>query len=151
MHPPRFGCTHQFPNICYTVWEPAYETQLVRRMKNKGEAIPVVQDETLSYQRSGQDEHLLVGTPAWNAWLSTARSFAFRGALGTFTARKEPASNRRGGEYWRAYRRRNGKLHRVYLGKSEELTLDRLNSAAVTLASHQAAVEEEREQGRPVP
>jgi len=96
----------------------------------------------------GQDHRLPVGTPAW---LSTARSVAFRSALGSFTARREPASNKRGGEYWRAYRKHEGRLHRVYLGKSEELTLERLNSAAVTLASHQAAVEDEREQGRPVP
>jgi hypothetical protein len=72
------------------------------RMKNKVETIPVVQDETLSYQRCGRDEQLLVGTPAWYAWLNTSRTFSFRGASGTFTARKEQASNKRGGEYWRA-------------------------------------------------
>jgi predicted ATPase/DNA-binding CsgD family transcriptional regulator len=120
------------------------------RMKDENEAMPVVQGETLTYWQDGQDHRLPVGTPAWYAWLSTARTFAFRSALGTFTARKEPASNKRGGGYWRAYRKRNGKLHRVYLGKSEELTRDRLNTAAVTLASQQAANEDEREPGRPV-
>ncbi|MBV9690204.1 MAG: hypothetical protein JO202_10910, partial [Ktedonobacteraceae bacterium] len=120
-------------------------------MKDENEAMPVVQGETLTYQRDGQDERLPVGTPIWYAWLSTARTFAFRSALGTFTARKEQASNKRGGGYWRAYRKRNGKLHRVYLGKSEELTLDRLNSAAVTLAREPSADEDEREPGRPVP
>src|SRR5215467_3703879 len=119
-------------------------------MKDENEAMPVVQSETLTYQRGGQDERLPVGTPAWYAWLSTARAFTFRGALGTFTARREPASNKRGGEYWRAYRKRNGKLYRVYLGKSEELTLDRLNTAAVTLASQQTANEDQPERGRPV-
>src|SRR5215469_14605632 len=143
MHLQRLGGTHWFPNMCYTVWEPVCETQRVMRMKNQAEAIPVVQDETLSYQRSGQDEHLLVGTPAWYAWLSTARTFAFRGAMGTFTARKEPASNKRGGEYWRAYRRRDGRLHRLYLGKVEELTLDRLRAVAAAL-SEQAAVDEDK-------
>ena len=120
-------------------------------MSNNDNSIPVVQGETLLYLSDEQDNQVQVGTPAWYTWLSTARSFAFRSALGSFTARREPASNKRGGEYWRAYRKHEGRLHRVYLGKSEELTLDRLNSAAVTLASHQAAVEEEREQGRPVP
>jgi len=119
-------------------------------MKDENEAMPVVQDETLTYQRGGQDERLPVGTPAWYAWLSTARAFAFRSALGTFTARKEPASNKRGGEYWRAYRKRNGKLYRVYLGKSQELTCDRLNTAAVTLARKPPAIEDEHEPGRPV-
>ena len=119
-------------------------------MKDENEAMPVVQDETLTHQRGGQDERLPVETPAWYAWLSTARAFAFRSALGTFTARKEPASNKRGGEYWRAYRKRNGKLYRVYLGKSEELTRDRLNTAAVTLAREPPANEDEREPGRPM-
>jgi predicted ATPase/DNA-binding CsgD family transcriptional regulator len=115
-------------------------------MRNHHEqTMSIVQDALLTYRHGGQDEQLQVGTPAWYAWLSTARSFAFRSASGSFTARKEPASNKRGGEYWRAYSRRDGQLHRVYLGKSEELTLDRLNSAAVTLVSQQAAFADERE------
>src|SRR6266516_460648 len=103
-------------------------------MSNHEQAMPVVQEDILIYQHGGQDDRLPVGTPEWYAWLSRARSFAFRSALGTFTARKEQASNKRGGGYWRAYRKRDGKLHRVYLGKSEELTLERLNSVAGTLA-----------------
>jgi LuxR family maltose regulon positive regulatory protein len=73
-----------------------------------------------------------VGSPAWYAWLADATSFLFRSNDGTFTAHKE----RRGPtqEYWKAYRRRAGRLHRVYLGRSEELTLDRLNAAAEELA-----------------
>ena len=105
--------------------------------------MPVVQGETLLYQQDGQDERLSVGTPAWYAWLSTARTFAFRSAFGTFTARKEQASNKRGGWYWRAYRKRAGTLHRAYLGKSEEVTLDRLNAVAVTLAGKNAVDEDE--------
>ena len=119
-------------------------------MKDENKATPIVQGETLTYQQDGREERLPVGTPAWYTWLSTARSFAFRSALGTFTARKEPASNKRGGEYWRAYRKRGGRLHRVYLGKSEELTLNRLNTAAVALVSQQATTEDEREPGRPL-
>jgi predicted ATPase/DNA-binding CsgD family transcriptional regulator len=120
-------------------------------MTDKNEAIPVVQDATLTYRQGGQDNQLKVGTPAWHAWLCTARTFAFRGAFGTFTARKEHASNKRGGWYWRAYRRREGTLHRVYLGKSEEVTLDRLNTTAVILAGQHAINEEdEREPDQPV-
>jgi predicted ATPase/DNA-binding CsgD family transcriptional regulator len=119
-------------------------------MHNHEQTMPIVQDALLIYRHGGQDERLQVGTPAWYDWLNSARTFAFRSALGTFTARKEPASNKRGGEYWRAYRKHEGTLHRVYLGKSEELTLERLNSAAVSLVSQQAATEDEREPGRPV-
>src|SRR5437870_3804514 len=113
-------------------------------MKDKANTIPVVQGDTLLYQRDGQDYQLPVGTPAWYGWLSTARTFAFRSEFGTFTARKEQASNKRGGLYWRAYRRRDGKLHRVYVGKSEELTLEWLNAVAVTLAGQDGVDGNER-------
>jgi hypothetical protein len=103
--------------MCYTVWE-LFFGNLVMCMKDENVATPVVQGENLTYLQGGRDERLPVGTPAWYAWLSTARIFAFRSALGSFTARKEPASNKRGGEYWRAYHKHKGRLHRVYLGKS---------------------------------
>jgi predicted ATPase/DNA-binding CsgD family transcriptional regulator len=110
-------------------------------MSNHEQTMPVVQDDILIYQQGGQDDRLPVGTPEWYAWLSRARSFAFRSALGTFTARKEQASNKRGSGYWRAYRKRDGKLHRVYLGKSEELTLERLNAVAGTLTRQDTVAE----------
>jgi len=119
-------------------------------MKNKANTISVVQGDTLLYQRDGQDYQLPVGTTAWYGWLSTARTFAFRSAFGTFTARKEQASNKRGGWYWRAYRRRDGKLHRVYVGKSEELTPEWLNAVAVILAGQDGVDGNERAlQGQP--
>src|SRR6266699_3809633 len=95
---------------------------------------PLIQGHTLTYHQFGQATHLMVDTPDWYAWLSTASTFTFHGEHGTFTARKERAGSGRGGEYWKAYRRRNGKLYRAYLGKSEELTLEQLKSVAVVLA-----------------
>ncbi len=95
---------------------------------------PLIQGETLTYQRDGQPAQLVVDTSDWHVWLSSASTFAFRSEQGTFTARKEQAGHRRGEPYWRAYRRRQGKLYRAYLGKSEELTLQRLQSIAVVLA-----------------
>jgi LuxR family maltose regulon positive regulatory protein len=74
-------------------------------------------------------------TPAWFAWLEHATTFAFRGPSGHFTARKERQA--RGGGYWKAYRTSHGTLHRVYLGKAQDLTLDRLNHAAQRLACGQ--------------
>ena len=119
--------------------------------------MPVVQDKTLISHKDGQDFRITVGTPAWYAWLRTANTFAFRSEQGLFTARKEQAGNKRGGWYWRAYRRRDGKLHRVYLGTSEELTLDRLRTAARTLAAKDPTVDDEQEHslrsptGEPLP
>src|SRR5438067_1982213 len=95
---------------------------------------PLIEGNTLTYQQCGQPAHLLVDTSEWYAWLPSASTFTFYSGRGTFTARKERAGSRRGGEYWKAYRRRHGKLYRVYLGKSEQLTLERLNAIAVLLA-----------------
>src|SRR4051794_5736375 len=78
-----------------------------------------------------------VDTPAWFAWLEQATTFAFTSPAGRFTARKERQA--RGGGYWKAYRTSHGTLHRVYLGKAQDLTLDRLNHAATTLAAASAS------------
>ncbi len=115
-------------------------------MSNQEQAMPVVQDDTLLYQKDGQDYRLSVGTQAWYAWLSSATTFAFRSELGIFTARKERAGHKRGGWYWRAYRKRGGKLRSVYVGTSEELTLDRLRTVAATLAAQHTSTGEEQEQ-----
>jgi predicted ATPase/DNA-binding CsgD family transcriptional regulator len=96
---------------------------------------PCIQGNILTYQQSGQPAHLLVDTSGWYAWLEAASTFTFQSEHGTFTARKERAGSRRGGAYWKAYRRRHGKLYRAYLGKSEELTLEQLKSVAVVLES----------------
>ena len=78
------------------------------------------------------DTAIAVGSPAWFKWLATAESFAFTGESSTFTARKE--HTQRGKAYWRAYCMRHGVLRRAYLGKSENLTQERLNQAAHDLA-----------------
>jgi len=94
---------------------------------------PIVRFDTLLYQHEGQDQSLNVGTPTWYAWLNTASTFAFTSEHGSFTARKEQPGNKRGGAYWKAYRMLGGKLRRAYLGKSEQLTLERLNAVAAEL------------------
>ncbi|GIJ72980.1 LuxR C-terminal-related transcriptional regulator [Virgisporangium ochraceum] len=82
-----------------------------------------------------------VGSPAWFAWLDdgASRSFAFRSPEGVFTARKE--RRRRGGAYWVAYRTAAGRQHKVYLGRGEDLTHERLVGAATTLSERIARVE----------
>ncbi len=79
------------------------------------------------------DESIAVGTRAWFAWLETATTFRVLLDDGHFTARKERASNGRGGLYWRAYRRQHGRLLRSYLGTSGDLSLERLREAAARL------------------
>ena len=76
---------------------------------------------------------ITVGSDAWFAWLETATAFVFTSPSGRFTARKERRD--RGTWYWKAYRTDHGVLHRVYLGKTPDLTLDRLTRAAATLTN----------------
>jgi LuxR family maltose regulon positive regulatory protein len=80
-----------------------------------------------------------VGTPAWFAWLETATTFAFTSSSGKFTARKE--ARKRGGLYWKAYHNANGTLHRAYLGKTSDLTLDHLTNTAATLVDASVLIE----------
>jgi hypothetical protein len=98
--------------------------------------IPLVAAGVLHVLEPPGGPEIAVDSPAWAAWLRdpATRSFSFRGSSGAFTARKERRSG--GGEYWSAYRKRGGKLRKVYLGKAEKLTLARLENAATVLAGH---------------
>ncbi len=99
-------------------------------------AIPRVIDKHLLLPESANASFppIQVGSEAWYAWLSqpAPRSFAFSSPQGSLTARRE---ERHGTWYWYAYRSQSGRLHKAYLGKSEELTLPRLHEAAKVLSA----------------
>src|SRR5689334_23739893 len=76
-------------------------------------------------------ESIVVGSPAWFAWLERSKGFSFRGPTGTFTARRE--LRERGDGYWRAYRTVDGRQRRAYLGRSADLTPERLRAVAAHL------------------
>src|SRR2546425_5543682 len=103
--------------------------------------LPTVQGDILVFREGNQEGVLTIGTAAWFAWLETASTFSFVSDVGTFTARKERASNQRGGWYWKAYHKQHGKLSSRYLGKSETLTLERLHAVAQALASTSVTAE----------
>ncbi|MBD2416037.1 hypothetical protein FACHB389_35160 [Nostoc calcicola FACHB-389] len=67
-------------------------------------------------------------SPQWLEWLETHKSFRYcpMGDDSPFTARKE-------GEYWYGYRKRQGKLHKRYIGKAGELTAAKLEEIASLL------------------
>ncbi len=95
-------------------------------------SIPKVREGSLQ-QHIVEDistDTISIGTAEWYTWLEQHCSFTFETPRTTFTARKEL---RPGGWYWYAYRRRQGKLHSAYLGKSAELTHQRLNIVAEAL------------------
>ena len=81
---------------------------------------------------------LSVGSSLWFAWLSDHSAFKYESDVGHFSAKCE---TRAGGAYWYAYRRRNGKLSKAYLGKSEELTPESLQQVNARLAGLKPVVE----------
>ena len=96
--------------------------------------LPVVSDHLLYVPDSEANDRtpIVVGSERWYSWLAEEqnRSFSFRNALGTFTVRCE---RKRHGWYWYIYRKSGGKLRKAYLGKAEEITLERLGLVAATL------------------
>ena len=101
-------------------------------------ATPHINDGILTY-RDGMHEHTIaVGSPVWWQWLAAegTTTFRFEHRLCNFTARRE---RKRDGSYWYAYRTRGGALQKAYLGKSTDLTLDRLQEVAAGFARRSAA------------
>ncbi|HLI09421.1 MAG TPA: LuxR C-terminal-related transcriptional regulator [Ktedonobacteraceae bacterium] len=99
-----------------------------------GSRLPLVSGDRLllSERADEQQAAIIVGSDAWYLWLTSeeARSFTFKCSFGTFTARRE---RKRNGWYWYMYRKQQGRLHKAYLGRSQEISLTRLTSRAETL------------------
>lgn len=87
---------------------------------------PVVKDNFLF----AGEERIPVDSQSWYEWLLTTKKFSFKSQSGHFVAQCEKRRNK---DYWYAYRRA-GKLIKVYLGKTEELTLDRLEQASISIS-----------------
>jgi hypothetical protein len=69
----------------------------------------------------------------WLEWLGRTQSFRYVPSLNApFTVRKEK-SRRGDGDYWYGYRKVGGKLHKRYIGKAEDLTVNRLEEVAAQL------------------
>lgn len=75
----------------------------------------------------------------WLDWLEKAPSFAFIGQGGRFTARRE--KKQRGTTYWVAYQRAGATLHKKYLGKTSELSTEKLEETARSITGRQKTLE----------
>jgi hypothetical protein len=75
----------------------------------------------------------------WFDWLERASSFAFIGKEGRFTARRE--TKQRGTTYWIAYQRAGTTLHKKYLGKTSELSAEKLEETAESITGGQQVPE----------
>src|SRR5947209_7605847 len=80
-----------------------------------------------------QSVGLAPGGGAWRAWLEATdqRTFRFTSRAGSFSGRREVKADR---AYWYAYRKSGGRLRKAYLGRTEDLTLERLETAAAQLS-----------------
>jgi LuxR family maltose regulon positive regulatory protein len=102
---------------------------------------PLIQHQQL-YLPGQQTPLCPVGSPDWFAWLQTATTFRFASSqrrliirgygplLHPISLRKE---QRRHGTFWYAYRRVHRQLYKRYVGRSDQLTLDRLDQVASLL------------------
>jgi LuxR family transcriptional regulator, maltose regulon positive regulatory protein len=91
---------------------------------------------------------IAIGSSEWFAWLSQHTRFSYQGKNGHFTARRETRRNK---TFWYAYRRRTGKLYKQYLGKSDELTIERLEQVSLALAGKQLFAEYDSQPAREAP
>src|SRR6266699_4338564 len=84
------------------------------------------------YELRPADPHLSSVVPGeeepWLAWLATHASFAFQGQAGHLNMLKE--SRPRGSGYWYAYQTKEGRTRKRYLGRTETLSLARLEETA---------------------
>lgn len=87
--------------------------------------IPVVYKGLLEDKKFWVDP----GNPSWLKWLDSNKSFRYEPAATDkgFTVRKEKPG------YWIGYRKISGKLHKKYIGKSEDITVEVLEQAAKEL------------------
>src|ERR1051326_3464372 len=99
--------------------------------------------ERSCYELHPADPHLPSVVPgeeeAWLAWLATHASFSFQGQVGRLNVLKE--SRPRGSGYWYAYQTREGRTHKRYLGRAENLSLARLEETTRTLVHDSGAAQ----------
>lgn len=105
-------------------------------MSSRDTKLAVIYEDGEALQLTDGDV-VMLDSPAFERWLSQPENRSFRFIAGdagsqSFTARKE-APKKGTGEYWHAYRKVSGKLHKRYIGKSGDINLERLKEVAIAL------------------
>ncbi len=107
--------------------------------------IPRVSEQWL-YDPHSPTGEIRLDSAAWFEWLEATTSVSFSYPLfdpacgyivGFMTVRKE--RKQRGYQYWSAYRRRNRRLQKRYVGRSRQVTLARLEAIAKRFGQEGAA------------
>lgn len=78
-----------------------------------------------------ENDNIDVGSSHWFKWLESVDRFSYKAADFSFVAQKE---KRRNGAYWYAYRR-SGRLIKTYIGKTCDLTREKLENAGRKLTN----------------
>ena len=100
-------------------------------------ATPSIEHGTLISLVGTQWHTLSLESQEWQEWLDNrCERFRFDDQPFSSTARLEQREQK---YYWYAYCTYHKKVHKAYFGKSEELTLARLQAAAAQLSSIDAA------------
>lgn len=78
---------------------------------------------------------LQVGGMGWKHWLKTASKFYVKtpAASQGFFCRKDTRAS--GSAYWSAFQRRAGQVARVYIGKDEEVTMEKIKEVSDRMAT----------------
>lgn len=107
-------------------------------MSSRRTNLPTILDDS-DHLETPEGKMIKLGSAKFKEWLDNPvhRSFRFiAGVAGnqSFTARKESSKGGEG-DYWYGYRRVEGKLHKRYISKPEDVTLGRLKEVALALES----------------
>lgn len=110
---------------------------------------PVVTPDGL-HGSAGQGQ-IALDSPAWFAWLDGSDAFVYKSTAGAFSVRRERRGA--GAGFWRAAKKHAGRLRRIYLGQTQNLTAERLTRTAQLLftAPPQLDTDEDPAGRRPAP
>jgi hypothetical protein len=93
-------------------------------MSNQMQPPYITENSTYLTTENGQ---ISLESPDFTQWLEANGSFRFEAGENSYRARKDKLPT---GIYWYAYKKVSGKLHKRYIGKTEEVNYARLHQVA---------------------
>lgn len=101
-----------------------------------------------------EGDTIRLNSPQWYDWLDSDEAAAFTfdcdHGIKNYRARKE-AIKGKSGKFWYAYKRHDGTLRKRYIGKSEELSLEKLEAISYDLLTPAKPRESKPELPTPLP
>jgi LuxR family transcriptional regulator, maltose regulon positive regulatory protein len=110
----------------------------------------VVRWEATDASYYASDENLPLINATWGTWIKQHSSFSFKGQYGHINLLKERRQASDDG-YWYAYRRQGKHVHKRYVGRSDQLTLARLEELTRNLYESSSLSESDMTKSRSIP